>query len=101
MVVFPPVPFLHRLQVINAAIVTNSIVAAQLCSALRTLPLPIFTLDKSSKRMLLDEVEIFNKTCAVMLFVTCVNTRQVAAREIAAFATKPDFVFQKEVASFL
>ena len=51
--------------------------------------------------MLLFEVEIFNKTCAVMLFVTCVNTRQVAAREIAAFATKPDFVFQKEVASFL
>jgi len=75
--------------------------AAQRCSALRTLPLRILTLHKSDKRMLLDKGEIFDQTRAVMLLIPCVNFLQVPARETGAFVTKPNFAIQKEIASFL
>jgi hypothetical protein len=75
--------------------------AAQRCSALHTPPLRILTLNKSSKRMLLDKGEIFDDTRVIMLSITCVKWLQVAARETATFETKPNFIIPKEIAAFL
>jgi hypothetical protein len=75
--------------------------AAPRCSALHTLPLRVFTLDKSGKRLLLDKGEIVDQARAVMLLIPCVNSLQVPAGETAAFVTKPNFAIREEIASFL
>jgi hypothetical protein len=74
---------------------------AQHCFTLHTPPLRILTLHKSGKRMLLDKGQIFDETRMVMLLIPCVNSRQVAAREPAAFITKTNFIIPKEIAAFL
>jgi hypothetical protein len=99
--VFPPVQILPCLQAVNAAIETDSIMAALYSSALHTPPLCILTLYKSGKRMLLDKGEILDETRSVLFLIPCVDSLQVPARESATFVTKPNSVIQKQITAFL
>ena len=99
--VFPPVQFRLRLQDINAAIETDSVMTAQHPLALWAPPLHILTFHESRKRIPLDKGEIFDKTRPVILLIPCVDSLQVPARESVTFITKPNSMIQKKITSFL